>query len=280
MKLFTKSLLIFALLSLAMLSPVVRAVEDDIEELDDVEEPLDETLNENADKQTATETEADEEVPEEQTGSPFAKTNVLFIKPESTDLPAGRLVKVLVGFQNTGNQEFLVRHIEASFRYPQDFQYHIQNFSVYEINKVVDEGRETTFEYLFSPSETFASRQLGLTVNLRYRNADGVEYTNAVFNETVNIVEPDEGLDGETFFLYIFLAAIVVLCSFGLYQGLSVFGKVILFSAVNKTRKKHDFLGHGFLSNLFKILKELIKMHRKIEKVVERLTLIIFYKYI
>lgn len=32
---------------------------------------------------------------------------------------------------------------------------------------------------------------------------------NAVFNETVNIVEIDEGLDGETIFLYIFLAAIV-----------------------------------------------------------------------
>jgi len=224
MKLFTKSLLIFALLSLAMFSPVVRAVEDDIEELED--EPIDETLNEeNVDSQTHAETEADEEVPEEQTGSPYAKMNVLFTKPEGADLPAGRLVKLLVGFQNIGNQEFFVRSLEASFRYPQDFQYHIQNFTAFEINKVVDENMEATFEYMFSPSETFAGRQLGLTVNLRYRNADGVEYTNAVFNETVSVVEPDEGLDGETFFLYIFLAAIVVLCSFGVYQGLSTFGK-------------------------------------------------------
>lgn len=38
---------------------------------------------------------------------------------------------------------------------------------------------------------------------------------NAVFNETVNIVEIDEGLDGETFFLYLFLIALVGLIGFG-----------------------------------------------------------------
>ncbi len=57
---------------------------------------------------------------------------------------------------------------------------------------------EATFEYQFVPSETFSSRQFGLTINLRYRNADGKEYHNAVFNETVNVVEPEEGIDGET----------------------------------------------------------------------------------
>lgn len=235
MKLFTKSLLLFALLSLAMFSPIVRAVEDDIEELDD--EPIDDSLKgEDVKDQTATETEADEEALEEApTGSPYAKTNVLFTQPESFELPAGRLVKMLVGFHNNGTQEFLVQSLEASFRYPQDFSYHIQNFSMYEINKVIDPETEATFEYLFTPSETFASRQFGLTVILRYRNADGNQFFNAVYNETVNIIEPEEGLDGETFFLYIFLAAIVVLCSFGAYQFLSVFGKKKGRSSVAKS---------------------------------------------
>jgi translocon-associated protein subunit alpha len=225
MKLFTKSLLIFALLSLAMFSPIIKAEEDNVEELED--EPIDDTLKEeNVDSQTATETEADEEVLDEKpTGSPFAKTNVLFIKPEGADLQAGRLVKMLVGFHNNGSTEFYIHSMEASFRYPQDFSYHIQNFSSYEINKLIDPETESTFEYLFTPSETFASRQFGLTVNLRYRNQDGAEFVSAVYNETVSIVEPDEGLDGETFFLYIFLAAIVVLCGFGAYQFLSVFTK-------------------------------------------------------
>lgn len=44
---------------------------------------------------------------------------------------------------------------------------------------------------------------------------------NAVFNETVTIVELDEGLDGETFFLYIFLAACVILALVGVQQFLS-----------------------------------------------------------
>ena len=81
---------------------------------------------------------------------------------------------------------------------------------------------------MFTPSETFSSRQFGLTVNLRYRNADGKSFVNAIFNETINVVEPDEGLDGETFFLYIFLIAIVVLCLFGAFQFLSVFNKVFM----------------------------------------------------
>lgn len=223
MKLFTKSLLIFALLGLVVFSPNIRA-EDDIDETDD---EIDESLNqENADKQTAAETEADEESPEEKpTGSPYAKMNILFVKPESFDLPAGRLVKVLVGFHNTGEQDFLVKSLEASFRYPQDFSYHIQNFTAYEINKAVVPEEESTFEYQFVPSETFASRQFGLTINLRYRNADGKEFHNAVYNETVNIVEPEEGLDGETFFVYIFLAAILVLAGFAAYHFLSTLGK-------------------------------------------------------
>jgi translocon-associated protein subunit alpha len=59
--------------------------------------------------------------------SPFVKTNVLFVQPESTDLPAGRLVKMLVGFYNNGTSGFLVQSIDGAFRYPQDFSYYIQN---------------------------------------------------------------------------------------------------------------------------------------------------------
>ena len=69
------------------------------------------------------ETESEDKV----LSSPFVKTNVLFIQPESSELPAGRLVKMLIGFQNNGTSSFLVESIDGSFRYPQDFSYHIQN---------------------------------------------------------------------------------------------------------------------------------------------------------
>jgi len=53
----------------------------------------------------------------------------------------------------------------------------------------------------------------------------------AVYNETVNIVEIEEGLDGETFFLYIFMAALVVL--------MLVLGQHLLTSYGRKPRKQH-----------------------------------------
>merc|ERR1712071_609647 len=52
------------------------------------------------------------------------------------------------------------------------------------------------------------------------RNLDGRSFSESVFNETVNIVEVDEGLDGETFFLYLFFAAgIVFLLVLGKRRG-------------------------------------------------------------
>jgi translocon-associated protein subunit alpha len=59
---------------------------------------------------------------------------------------------------------------------------------------------------------------------------DGNQYLNAVFNETVSIVELDEGLDGETFFLYVFLAAVVVLVAVVSQQFFVSFG--VSFNAI------------------------------------------------
>ena len=71
------------------------------------------------------ETDADDKA----LSSPYVKTNVLFVQPESPELPAGKLVKILIGFQNNGTSGFLVDSIDGSFRYPQDYSYHIQNVS-------------------------------------------------------------------------------------------------------------------------------------------------------
>ena len=130
---------------------------------------------------------------------------------------------MLVGFHNNGTSNFVVDSIDGSFRYPQDFSYYIQNFTTRDLSKVIEAQREATFEYAFTPSETFSSRQFGLTINLRYKSLvretfyffkqrflninmfsclnkfkDGKSFVNAVFNDTINVVEPDEGLDGET----------------------------------------------------------------------------------
>jgi translocon-associated protein subunit alpha len=228
MKILNKPLSLILLLILGLcLSPVVVRSDDSDDSDEDAVINDDTPTNANEEVQTAAETEADEESTEDRvTSSPFVRANVLFIQPESTtELPAGRLVKLLVGFQNNGTANFIVDSIDGSFRYPQDFSYFIQNFSLFEYNKVVEANRESTFEYMFTPSETFSSRQFGLTINLRYHSVEGKAFVNSVFNDTINVVEPEEGLDGETFFLYIFLAALVVLVCLALQHFFSIFSK-------------------------------------------------------
>lgn len=46
-----------------------------------------------------------------------------------SEFPANEIVRFLVGFTNKGGQTFTVQSLEASFRYPQDFQFYIQNVS-------------------------------------------------------------------------------------------------------------------------------------------------------
>lgn len=177
--------------------------------------------------------------PEEDTGSttsPDADTHLLFTRPLHTagvqlDLPAGQPVEFLVGFLNKGLDEFVVESVEASFRYPMDFNYFIQNFSAIAYNREIKSGHEATVAYSFLPSEAFAGRPFGLNIALNYRDANGAQFSESVFNETVHIIEVDEGLDGETFFLYIFLAAIVVL--------LLVVGQQFLVGSVGKRKRSH-----------------------------------------
>lgn len=188
---------------------VASAEEDPIDEEEaDVEGELDEG------DLTATESEEEEEPTSK--ASPYADTVLLFTKPSiqgasQLELIAGAPVEFLVGFRNKGEQDFVVDTIDASFRYPMDFNFFIQNFSAIMYNRIIKPEQEATFHYSFLPAEAFAGRPFGLNINLAYHDVSGNAYQEAVFNETVQIIELEEGLDGETFFLYVFLAAGVVL---------------------------------------------------------------------
>lgn len=94
----------------------------------------------------------------------------------STDLQAGYPVEFLVGFINKGNEDFLVETMEASFRYPLDYTYYIQNFTALPYHREVKPKEEATFAYSFIPSEAFAGRPCGLNIQLNYRDASGNYY--------------------------------------------------------------------------------------------------------
>lgn len=157
--------------------------------------------------------------------SPDADTTILFTKPAqaaggSVELPAGKIVEFLVGFSNKGDNDFVIESLEASFRYPMDFTYHIQNFSAIPYQKTVKPDQEATVAYSFIPADAFAGRPIGLTVNLAYRDLDGRFYLDPVFNATVQVVEFDEGFDTEVFFMYVFLVAMGLLVLFLVYTFL------------------------------------------------------------
>jgi hypothetical protein len=106
---------------------------------------------------------------------------------------------------------------------------------------MVESEQESTFEFMFTPSETFSQRQFGLVISLRYKDMDSKSFINSVFNETITIVEPEEGFDGETFFLYIFLAAIVVLLGLVGNHFLSGFTVFKIFQKNNFFKSRNQF---------------------------------------
>lgn len=164
---------------------------------------------------------------------PDVETTMLFTKPAANpanyapgvnaiQLPAGKIVEFLLGFENKADEgDFTIETLDASFRYPMDFTYHIQNFSAISYQKVVKPGQEASVFYSFIPADAFAGRPIGLTINLAYRDQEGNFYFDPVFNETVSIVEFDEGFDSEVFFMYVFLAAGALLLLFLIYTFLS-----------------------------------------------------------
>ncbi|XP_060705956.1 translocon-associated protein subunit alpha [Hemiscyllium ocellatum] len=186
--------------------------EDDEAEIEE-DEPTDIMEDE---KEEEEEEEEDDLTSGEPKASPNADTTILFVKGE--DFPANNIVKFLVGFTNKGNEEFVVESLDASFRYPQDYQFYIQNFTALQLNTLVQSQRQATFEYSFIPAEPMGGRPFGLVINLNYRDATGNIYRDAVFNQTVTITEREDGLDGETIFLYMFLTGLGLLVVVGIHQ--------------------------------------------------------------
>ncbi|XP_026857845.2 translocon-associated protein subunit alpha-like [Electrophorus electricus] len=152
------------------------------------------------------------------TSHPDADTTIIFITGE--DFPANEIVKFLVGFTNKGSQDFTVQSLEASFHYPQDYQFFIQNFTALPLGTVIKPNKQASFEYSFIPAQPMAGRPFGLVILLNYLDSEGGAFQSAVYNQTVTITEVDECLDGETIFMYIFLSGLFVLMVFGMYQVL------------------------------------------------------------
>ncbi|XP_062376813.1 translocon-associated protein subunit alpha isoform X1 [Sardina pilchardus] len=196
-----------------------EAADEDLGD-DVIAEDDDEAEVEDDENTELTEEKEEEEEEEALTGevkaSPHADTTILFVKGD--DFPANNIVKFLMGFTNKGAENFVVESLDASFRYPQDFQFYIQNFTALQLGIVVPPLRQATFEYSFIPAEPMGGRPFGLVINLNYKDSNGNVFQDAVFNQTVTVTEREDGLDGETIFMYVFLGGLGLLVVVGLHQ--------------------------------------------------------------
>ncbi|XP_069012667.1 translocon-associated protein subunit alpha-like [Embiotoca jacksoni] len=225
----SKLLLVFllafpcGLISIGHVSADSDSAEDIMEDPDsaiDEEEDEEEVLVEEDQIQTSDgdEEDSDEGADKLVSSHSDADTTILFVTGE--EFAANEIVRFLVGFTNKGGQDFTVQSLEASFRYPQDFQFYIQNFTALPLNTLVQPQAQASFEYSFIPAQPMAGRPFGLVILLNYLDTEGNGFQTAIYNQTVTIIEREEGLDGETIFMYVFLVGLVTLMLFGVYQVL------------------------------------------------------------
>lgn len=197
-------------------------VEDEIagdDDLVDVEDDEAEVEDDEAEVEgeEGGEPDAEEEV-ESLSAHPDTTTAILFSSGEEAELTAGKAVTSYIHFANTGSKNFIMTGISGSFRYPQDYSYYIQNFTTVPLNKMIDAGKEGSFVYEFMAADMAAGRPFGLVLNLDYKDTEDKLYQDTVFNKTVTVQENEEGVDAETFFMYVVLTALLSLGLFGLYS--------------------------------------------------------------
>ncbi|VDP09650.1 unnamed protein product [Soboliphyme baturini] len=167
----------------------------------------------------------EEEVKVQEVGpSPDADCYLLFTNPvKNLEFPATEVIRFLVGFWNKGSDHFTVDSMEASFRYPMDFSFYIQNYTPVAFNRDVNPNTEATFDYSFMTSDTFAGRPFGFVVNLNYRNSNGTNFVSTVFNQTITVIEDETGINPETIFLYVVFVCLGILMLLLLQQLISNF---------------------------------------------------------
>jgi len=159
--------------------------------------------------------------------SPDVSTTYVFPRFPNKKFPSGEEVEIMLGFANNGAHEFNITRIEASYNYPLDYNYYIQNFTTLHYNWVVAKpSTQVSVSYRFRPDALLEPRDFGLVASVFYRDAvTGTNYTSVFFNSTIDNVEPSTGVDTQLFFTYLAGVAVLGLVGFVLYRVLGNWAK-------------------------------------------------------
>merc|ERR1711953_682072 len=97
--------------------------------------------------------------------------------------------------------------IDGGFHYPQDWGYKVQNFSSIRYTRELSAGEEATSMYPFMAAELAGGRSYGLQLNLHYsaNQSPPQYYSEAFYNETVEVAENMDNATAEHFFMFLTL---------------------------------------------------------------------------
>jgi len=146
--------------------------------------------------------------------SPDASTSYVFPTSSNKKFLLAKTIPVVLGFTNKGNSVFNVTRIFASFMYPSDHRYYIQNFTRQAYGETVRPSEERSFLYTFLPDPLLEPRDYGLVISIFYSDLEGGNFTNVVFNSSIGLIESSEGYDVQTLFTYVGILGVAGLIGF------------------------------------------------------------------
>jgi len=161
--------------------------------------------------------------------APDVATTTIFPYHNNGKIPSGAEVPIVIGFRNNGEKLYNITHAVASFNYPQDYSYYIQNFTEQYYHYTVGPSEEISLEYTLYPDPLLDMRDFGLVVSIFYHDGNsqqvGNNFTSVVWNKTVDIIELDTGFDPQTLFAYIAILAVLGLAGYVVYRNLNSWTK-------------------------------------------------------
>lgn len=126
------------------------------------------------------------------------------------------ILSVLVGFENTGAQTFVITDICAALTSLGEEPQYLRNYSALRPNVTVNSHEIHTLEYRFQVDDKTNPNEYGFVVAVFYHIANGTEYTTFAVNSTLVIVDAPVRFGARTFLVV--LAVFILLVVLAVYR--------------------------------------------------------------
>jgi len=144
----------------------------------------------------------------------------IFFPEGPTSITGGKMSEVVLGVQNNGDKDIEMVSCNGRMMMPGNPNEAVQNFTNvgYE-NHAIFSKSEASFSYAFMPHMQTGGREFQVVIDLIYKEKDTQMYYKATpYDETVQVLESQEGVMTEIVQLYMTLIALAIAGVYFLYQ--------------------------------------------------------------